>query len=101
MDSGSESIVTRLRRIEGQLRGIQRMLEEGRVCEDVVTQLVAARNAIDQVGVRVLEMHIEQCVFGGRTVDPAQTQALREALTSWTRFGPRPGDAPADEAPSA
>ena len=97
MDSGSESIVTRLRRIEGQLRGIQRMLEEGRVCEEVVTQLVAARNAIDQVGVRVLEMHIEQCVFGGRTVDPAQTQALREALTSWTRFGPAPADAPSGE----
>ena len=87
MEHGPENIVTRLRRIEGQLRGIQRMLEEGRVCEDVVTQLMAARNGIDQVGVRVLEMHIEQCVFGGRAVDPAQAQALREALNSWTRFG--------------
>ena len=95
MDNSTHSIVTRLRRIEGQLRGIQRMLEEERVCEDVVTQLVAARNAIDQVGVRVLEMHIEQCVFGGRPVDPAQAEALREALKSWTRFGP--AAAPADE----
>ena len=69
------------------------MLEEGRVCEDVVTQLVAARNAIDQVGVRVLEMHIEQCVFGGLPVDPAQARALREALNSWTRFGPSPAGA--------
>jgi DNA-binding FrmR family transcriptional regulator len=93
MDSNTESIVTRLRRIEGQLRGIQRMLEDGRVCEDVVTQLVAARNAIDQVGVRVLGIHIEQCVFGGEPVNPAQADALREALSSWTRFGSAPAAA--------
>src|SRR3990172_11230970 len=97
MESSAKGVVDRLRRIEGQLRGIQRMLEEGRVCEDVVTQLVAARNAIDQVGVRVLEMHIQQCVFGGQPVDPAQAEALREALKSWTRFGPTP--APADDTP--
>lgn len=90
MDSETESMVTRVRRIEGQLRGIQRMLAEGRVCEDVVMQLVAARNAIDQVGVRVLEMHIERCIFGDQAVDPAQAQALREALKSWARFGTAP-----------
>jgi DNA-binding FrmR family transcriptional regulator len=87
MDTDTENIVTRLRRVEGQLRGIQRMLEEGRICEDVVTQLVAARNAIDQVGVRVLELHIGRCVFSGRPVDPAEAEALREALSTWTRFG--------------
>ena len=45
-----QSLLARLRRIEGQIRGIQRMLEEDRVCEDIVTQLMAARSSLDQVG---------------------------------------------------
>jgi DNA-binding FrmR family transcriptional regulator len=46
----TEAILNRLRRIEGQIRGIHRMLAEDRVCEDVVTQLMAARSSLDQVG---------------------------------------------------
>ena len=45
-----EDIGTRLRRIEGQVRGIQKMLDEGRECEEMLTQTMAVRSAIDQVG---------------------------------------------------
>ena len=48
----SEDITNRLRRIEGQVRGIEKMLEEGRECEDMLTQTMAMRSALDLVGAR-------------------------------------------------
>jgi DNA-binding FrmR family transcriptional regulator len=91
--SETETLLTRLRRIEGQIRGIQRMLEEGRGCEDVLTQLTAARSALDQVGLLLMDWHIERCVLGGLPPDEPRVQALREALKTWTRFGLLPGAA--------
>ena len=50
----------RLRRIEGQIRGIIGMLAEGKSCEQVVTQVLAARAALDRVAVEVLRCHVEE-----------------------------------------
>jgi CsoR family transcriptional regulator, copper-sensing transcriptional repressor len=93
--SGAETdtLLTRLRRVEGQIRGIQRMLEEGRGCEDVLTQLAAARSALDQVGLLLMDWHLERCVLGDLPHDEPHVQALREALKTWTRFGLLPGAA--------
>jgi DNA-binding FrmR family transcriptional regulator len=52
----------RLRRIEGQVRGLQQMLEEGRECRDVVAQVSAASKALDQVGFRLLVTGLSQCI---------------------------------------
>src|ERR1043166_7090593 len=52
----------RLRRAEGQVRGVQRMLDDNRPCEEVVTQLLAARNALDQVIREVLSEQVTECV---------------------------------------
>ena len=60
--STTDALQTRLRRIEGQVRGIARMLEDGRTCEDVVTQLMAIRSSIDTVGASVLDQHLCMCV---------------------------------------
>ena len=89
----AETLLTRLRRVEGQIRGIQRMLEEGRDCEDVLTQLVAARSALDRVGLLLMDCHIERCLLGDLPCDEPRVQALREALKTWTRFGLLPGAA--------
>lgn len=68
----------RLRRIEGQARGIQRMLEEGRRCEDIVTQLSALRNAVEKVATHVILANLESCLFDElEDVDPKE--ALEEA----------------------
>ena len=53
---------TRLRRIEGQIRGLQAMLNEDRDCRDIVTQLAAASKAIDKAGFKVVASGIRQCV---------------------------------------
>jgi DNA-binding FrmR family transcriptional regulator len=93
MGSQAETLLNRLRRVEGQIRGIQRMLEEGRECEDVLTQLVAARSALDRVGLLLMDWHIERCLLGDLPSDEPRVQVLREALKTWTRFGLLPGAA--------
>ena len=82
----TEALLNRLRRIEGQIRGIHRMLAEDRVCEDVVTQLMAARSSLDQVGLLIIDRHIDRCLVGD--ADPAQAlENLQQALRLWLRFG--------------
>lgn len=56
------AVITRLRRAEGQLAGVVRMLEAGRDCEDVVTQLAAVSRALDKAGFALVATGLEQCV---------------------------------------
>ncbi len=55
-------ILPRLRRAEGQIRGITRMVEERRYCIDIIQQLAAARKALDQVSLNIMQGHINTCV---------------------------------------
>lgn len=96
----NEQLVARLRRIEGQVRGIARMLDSDRTCEDVVTQLMAVRSSIDTVGAVVLDQHLDRCVSTGDAA--AQVEALRDAMKLWWRFAPSAGGAgPEPETPGA
>ncbi len=91
MDNEDKGISTRLRRIEGQVQGIQRMLDAGRECEEVLTQIMAVRSSIDQVGLLLMERHIERCILDGLPADAPTTKELGDALKSWARFGLVPG----------
>jgi DNA-binding FrmR family transcriptional regulator len=82
-----DDITRRLRRIEGQVRGLQGMLGEARECEEMLTQTMAIRSALDQVGARLMEYHIDRCLLGGFDCQPEQMDRLRESLKLWTRFG--------------
>jgi len=57
-----DDVLKRLRRVEGQVRGVIRMLEEGRDCADVVTQLAAVSRALDRAGFRLIATGLQQCV---------------------------------------
>lgn len=57
-----EELTSRLRKIEGQVRGIQRMLSEDAYCVDVLTQISAVTAALDKVGLRLLRDHLQGCV---------------------------------------
>ena len=81
-----EQLSARLRRIEGQIRGIAKMLESDRACEDVVTQLMAVRSGVDTVGALVLDTHIERCLSDAE--GPDQIAALRDSMRLWWRFTP-------------
>jgi DNA-binding FrmR family transcriptional regulator len=52
----------RLHRIEGQVRGIEKMIDEDRYCVDVLTQIAAVKTALEQVGAKLLEGHVNHCV---------------------------------------
>jgi DNA-binding FrmR family transcriptional regulator len=63
MAIGTDSdIINRLKRIEGQIRGLQRLLAEGKDCTEVVQQLAAARKALDKVGFLILTNRMQECM---------------------------------------
>ena len=62
MNEQDERVRDRLRRAEGQLRGIIKMIEDGRSCEDVVTQLTAVRHAISRATEALITAHIDECL---------------------------------------
>jgi CsoR family transcriptional regulator, copper-sensing transcriptional repressor len=57
-----DALVKRLHRIEGQVRGIERMVEEERYCIDILTQIAAVTTALESVSVKLLEGHVRHCV---------------------------------------
>jgi DNA-binding FrmR family transcriptional regulator len=70
-------VVKRLRRAEGQIRGVIAMLEDGRDCADVVTQLAAVSRALDRAGFRVIATGLRQCVEGeGSGLDQERLEKL-------------------------
>ncbi|MDQ3914231.1 MAG: metal-sensitive transcriptional regulator [Actinomycetota bacterium] len=60
-----EDILARLRRIEGQVRGLQKMVDNDEYCIDILTQITAASNALKKVAVGLLDEHIRHCVARG------------------------------------
>ena len=76
-----KAVLTRLKRIEGQVRGLSRMVEEGRYCIDILTQVRAVEAALHSVGEVILRNHLETCVteaFGSK--DPRDRKAKIEEL---------------------
>ena len=66
----SVALAKRLNRIEGQLRGIGRMIEDDRYCVDILNQISAVRSALDSLGVELLTSHLQTCVIGQDSKHP-------------------------------
>lgn len=79
-------LVKRLRRVEGQARGLQRMIEEGRPCEEVFTQLAATKAALDRVGMLLISLKMRECLVddGDETTREGVERAL-DAFLKYTR----------------
>ena len=84
----SNPVQTRLRRIEGQVQGVQRMLDADRSCDEVLTQLLAVRAGLEQVSVLVGEKHLRECVLDGLDPDDPRIPAVLEMLRLCVRGGP-------------
>ena len=80
-----EAIVKRLRRIEGQIRGLQKMVADERECESIVTQLAAVRSAIDSVGALVLNNYIKICAPKSHVTDPDVYESMVRVVGVWGR----------------
>ncbi len=81
----NKKLLDRLARVEGQVRGLRKMLEEQRCCEDVLTQLLAARSGLESASLLILDRHLEDCVLDGSQVDAPTLERLRETLKLWSR----------------
>lgn len=79
-----EALLARLRRIEGQVRGVTRMVTDDKYCIDVLTQINAIKAAIDQVGLLLLEDHVKTCVVEAAKRDEEET--LDELVKAVERF---------------
>jgi DNA-binding FrmR family transcriptional regulator len=78
-----DAYLKRLRRIEGQVRGLQRMVEADEYCIDVLTQLSAATKALQSVGIGLLEEHVNHCVLDAARA--GDEDAAREKVAEATR----------------
>ncbi|MGI8421845.1 MAG: metal-sensitive transcriptional regulator [Gaiellaceae bacterium] len=81
-------LIKRLARIEGQVRGISRMIEDDRYCIDILTQLGAVDTALEAVAIKVLEEHVQHCVAGALASGDANEagEKARELLEAVQRF---------------
>jgi len=78
-----EQLLVRLRRAEGQLRGVQRMLDEDADCREVLTQLSAVKAALDQVGLHLITDEMRTCVAAGQG---DCVQQFEDAIATFLRF---------------
>jgi DNA-binding FrmR family transcriptional regulator len=83
-----DQLLKRLARIEGQVRGIAKMIEDDRYCIDILTQLGAVDTALEAVAIKVLEEHVQHCVAGAlASGDPEEANVKsRELLEAVQRF---------------
>lgn len=82
-----QTIVTRLNRVEGQIRGIRRMVQEPRLCVEILQQLAAAEAAMNRISLAVLKFHVERCVPEGiEQGEPEKTKRLVELVDIFDRF---------------
>ena len=85
-----DRLVKRLHRIEGQVRGIERMVEDNRYCIDVLTQIAAVNTALESLAFTILDDHVRHCVAGalasGDTADAkTKTEELLQAVQRFAR----------------
>lgn len=86
-DAQQQAIVTRLNRIEGQVRGIRRMVQEPRLCVEILQQLAAAEAALNRISLVVFRFHVEKCVPDAMARGESErAQELSELVDIFDRF---------------
>lgn len=92
-ETTNKKLVSRVKRIGGQVAGIERMLDDKRYCVDILNQISAVRSALDALGVELLTRHLETCVLGHggdsehENARPmTQEELMTEVKTALSRF---------------
>ncbi len=76
------AVINRIKRAQGQLAGVLRMLEEGRECEDVVTQLAAVSKALDRAGFAIVATGLQHCLTSSEGVDSVDVKKMEKLFLS-------------------
>src|SRR6058998_1116506 len=85
-----DALIKRLHRIEGQVRGVEKMVEDDRYCIDILTQISAVNTALESLAFKILDEHVRHCVAGALTSGDAEdarikTDELMEAVQRFAR----------------
>jgi DNA-binding FrmR family transcriptional regulator len=78
--ASKDQLLTRLARVEGQVGGVKRMVEEERYCIDVLTQIEAAQAALNKIALGLVDDHVRNCMRGGKGASEKQVQELMGAV---------------------
>ena len=78
--ASKEQLLKRLARVEGQVRGVTRMVEEDRYCIDVLTQIEAAEAALNKIALGLLDDHVRHCMQGGKSASDERVDELMAAV---------------------
>jgi CsoR family transcriptional regulator, copper-sensing transcriptional repressor len=82
-----QALITRLNRIEGQIRGIRRMVQEPRLCVEILQQLAAAEAALNRISLAIFKYHVDNCVADGTAQSEAdRRKQLNELVDIFDRF---------------
>ena len=84
--SEQHAVVTRLNRVEGQVRGIRRMVQESRTDVEVLQQLAAAEAALNRISLAIFRYHVDACVTNDGEGDVERNEQLAELVTIFDRF---------------
>ena len=87
MTEEDAKVLNRLARIEGQVRGLQRMIEEGKDCEEILAQLAAVKSALERVGTHLISHHMKDCLEDttGAQLDPASLERAFELFFKYVQ----------------
>lgn len=85
-EEDKKDLLVRLRRIEGQVRGLQRMVEEEKYCVDILTQVNACRGALKKVGLKVLDRHVNGCVKNAISEEEGEEEIINELMNVIDKF---------------
>jgi len=85
-----DALIKRLHRIEGQVRGVEKMVEDDRYCIDILTQIAAVNTALESLAIKILDEHVRHCVAGALTSGDeedalAKTEELLAAVQRFAR----------------
>jgi CsoR family transcriptional regulator, copper-sensing transcriptional repressor len=83
-DAERTRILNRLRRLEGQIRGLQSMIESGKDCEDVLTQIMAAKSALNQVGLHIIGHSMKRCLIDDE--EKSRDELIDEAIKVFLKY---------------
>ena len=84
MQPAQRQLVNRLKRLEGQIRGLQSMIESGQQCEAILTQIMAAKSALNQVGMHVIGHAMRECLIDDKVTD--RDELIDEAIKVFLKY---------------
>ena len=84
LEAAKKSILNRLKRLEGQIRGLQSMIEQDKECEEVLTQVMAAKSALDQVGLHIIRHAMHECLLEDE--DQSRDELIDNALNVFLKY---------------